>query len=90
MTQTPPPPPADNYRNGETASHEINSLPGDKCLAMTTFKPFADDKTKVAKITISVGDTVENIAGNGKKKCCLTVFSPFPSMFSTCFFLMTV
>ena len=44
----------------------FNSLPNDKMLDWSKFKTFADDKFKVAKMTISVFDRVENIVGKGE------------------------
>ena len=44
----------------------INSLPNDKILDWSKLKAFADDKLKVAKIIISVYDSVENIVGKGE------------------------
>ena len=44
----------------------VNSLPHDKILDVTKLKAFADRKTKVAKMMISVIDRVENIVGKGE------------------------
>ena len=44
----------------------VNSLPHDKILDVTKLKAFADSKTKVAKMMISVIDRVENIVGKGE------------------------
>ena len=41
----------------------LNSLPRDKILGVTKLKAFADDKLNVAKMTISLFDTVENVVG---------------------------
>ena len=40
-----------------------NSLPNDTILDTTKSKAFADDKTDVAQMMISVSDRVENIVG---------------------------
>ena len=47
-------------------TYPFNPLPDSKILALTTLKAFADDKFKVAEITISVLNRVENIVGKGE------------------------
>ena len=47
---------------------EFNSLPNDKILDWSKLKASADDKLKVAKITISVFDSLENIVGKRRKR----------------------
>ena len=47
---------------------EFNSLPNDKLLDWSKLKASADDKLKVAKITISVFDSLENIVGKRRKR----------------------
>ena len=49
-----------------TSHRCFNSLPNDKIVDWSKLKVFADDKLKVAKIMISVLDSVENIVGNGE------------------------
>ena len=44
----------------------LQPLPHDKILDVIKLKAFVDDKTKVAKMTISVFDRVENLVGNGE------------------------
>ena len=51
---------------GEKQRTLVNSLPNDKILEWSTLKAFADDKLKVAKIMISVLDSIENIVGKGE------------------------
>ena len=63
----------------------VNSLPNDKILDMTKLKAFTDNKINVAQIMISVFDRVENIVEK-RRKCWLTAFSPFTTMFSKGFF----
>ena len=46
--------------------YPINPLPNNKILDMTKLKAFADDKLKVAKMTISLFDGVENAVGKGE------------------------
>ena len=41
----------------------FNSKPNEKILDMTKLKALADDKLNVAKMTISLLDTVENTVG---------------------------
>ena len=45
---------------------KIYSLPDDKILDWSKLEAFADDKLNVAKITISVFESVENIVGKGE------------------------
>ena len=56
-------------------------LPDDKFFDMTKLKALADDKLNVAKMTISLFDSVENTVGK-RRKCWLPAFSPFPTVFS--------
>ena len=44
----------------------INSVPNDKFLALSKLKAFADDKSYVAKMMISVSSCVEDIVEKGK------------------------
>ena len=44
----------------------VNPLPNNKILDVTKLKAFADDKLNVAKMTISLLDTVENTVGKGE------------------------
>ena len=44
----------------------FNPLSNGKILDMTKLKAFADDKLNVAKMTISLYDTVENTMGKGE------------------------
>ena len=45
---------------------KINSFPNDKILAWSKLKAYADDKTGVVKIMISLLDRVENTGGKGE------------------------
>ena len=65
----------------------INPLPNNRILDVTELKAFADDKSNVAKMTISLFDKAENTVGKGKK-CWLPVpaFYPFPTMFCKALF----
>ena len=47
----------------------FNPFPHDKILDQTKLKIFADDKSNVTKIIISVCDRVENIVGKGEIAC---------------------
>ena len=47
-------------------SEKVNTLANDKILDQTKLKVFADDKSNVTKMIISVFDRVENIVGKGK------------------------
>ena len=44
----------------------FNSLPNNTILDVTKLKAFADDKTNVAKMMISVSEREENILGKGE------------------------
>ena len=44
----------------------INSLPHSKVLDLIKFKAFADDKTNLTKMIVSVFDKLENIVGKGE------------------------
>ena len=44
----------------------INPLPNNNSFAYTKFKAFADDKSNVTKLMISVFHRVENIVGKGE------------------------
>ena len=50
----------------------FSSLPKEKCLDLSKFKAFADNKINVAKIMISVDVRVENMMGWEKEKILLT------------------
>ena len=62
-----------------------NSLPNNKILDWFKLKAFAEDKLNVAKMLISVFDSVENVGK--KEKMQVTSISLFPTMFSKGFFL---
>ena len=47
----------------------VNPFPHDKILGQTKLKAFADDKSNVTKMIISVFDRVENIVGKGEIAC---------------------
>ena len=64
----------------------LNSLPQDKSLALTKVKALADDKCNIAKMVISVFDILENMVKKGEN-AGFQHFSPFPTMFSNCYFL---
>ena len=49
------------------ASRDINSLPYDKSLDRSKLKAFADDKERVAQMTVLFFSSVENIVGKLKK-----------------------
>ena len=59
---------------------------------LSKFKGFADDISKVAKMANFVCDRVETWKKHcGKRrKCWLTAFSPFPTMFSKSLFLRVI
>ena len=64
-----------------------NSLPNDKIIDCSKFKAFADDKIIVTQELKYGFGKLENIVGNGEnRKCWLSAFSPFPTMFSKTFF----
>ena len=44
----------------------LNSLPNHKILVVTKLEAFADNKLNVAKVTISLFDSVENAFGKGE------------------------
>ena len=69
----------------------VNTLPNDTILVLTKLKVFADDKFNVAKMMISLFDSLENIVGKGEN-AGYQHFSPFPTMFSKslCFRVVTV
>ena len=46
--------------------NNINSLPNGRILDSSKLKAFADDKTNVAEMLISLSDRVENIVGKGE------------------------
>ena len=52
----------------------FDSLPNDKFLDVTKLKAFADDKSDVAKMLISLFDRIENTVG----KCWLLFSQCFP------------
>ena len=60
-------------------------LPNHKIFEITKLKALADDKSNVAKMTISLFDRVENTVGKGEN-----AFSPFPTLFSKAFFFGVV
>ena len=67
----------------------VNQLPDDKIFNITKFKAFAEDKLDVAKMTISLSDRVENTVEK-RRKCWLSAFSSFPTVFSKAFFCRVV
>ena len=66
----------------------LNSLPDDKVLARSKLKTFADDNIDGIKMMISRLVRVENTGK--RRKCWLTAFSPFHTVFSKAFFLRIV
>ena len=59
----------------------INPLPNDKILDMAKFKAFIDNKSKVAKMKISLFDSIENTVGKGENAGLLfPQCSPKPSL----------
>ena len=64
------------------ASHRcIKLFPNDNYLDLIKFKAFADDKSNLAKIIISLLPMKENIVGKGENAGDLH-FLPFPTMLS--------
>ena len=63
------------------AGHWHLTLPNYKFWDVTKLKAFADDKLKVAKMTIFLLERAENTWGK-RRKCWLPAFSPFPTVFS--------
>ena len=59
----------------------LNSFPILEILYLTKFKAFADNKSIVAKIMISLLDRGENIVGK-RRKCRVFGFFSFPTKFS--------
>ena len=51
------------------SSKSFKSFPHDKILDKTKLKAFADDKSNLSKMIISVFDRVENIVGKGEIAC---------------------
>ena len=67
----------------------INSLPDDKNVDLSKLKVFADDKLNVTqKAKICFGKD-RKYCGKSRKSC-LPAFSPYPTIFSTDFFLMVI
>ena len=60
---------------------KFNPLPNDKFLDMTKLKTLADDKLKVAKMTIFLFVRAENTVGKGESAGCQH-FLLFPHCFS--------
>ena len=58
----------------------IRLLTKQQFLKLDQFHAFADDKINIAKIMISVFDFGGKHSGKWKR-CCLSAFSPFPTMF---------
>ena len=58
----------------------IKSL-DDKISDWFKIKAFSDNKINVAKMTISLIDTVKNFFGKRKQSCLLPPLSPSPTMF---------
>ena len=68
------------------STHPFNCLPNDKIFDATKLKAFADDKTNVAQIMISVSDRVENIVGKGEN-AGYQHFLLFPQCFQKALFM---
>ena len=66
----------------------INSLPNNKFLDCSKLKALADDKINVNENLKLVLGKVENCGK--RRKCWLSAFSTFPSMFSKGFFYKVV
>ena len=49
---------------------ELTPLPNDKIVDMTKLKAFADEKSNVAEMAISLFDRVENTVGKGEYADC--------------------
>ena len=64
----------------------VNYLPNDTFLDYTKLQIFADDKSNVAVMMISVFDRVEDIVAKGES----AAFSPFPTMISKGFFVRSL
>ena len=60
----------------------INPFSNDNILDVTKLKAFADDKLNIAKLTISLCDTVEN-TGNWEKMLVTSIFSFSHSVFQS-------
>ena len=74
-------------RNILGKGHTSISLPNNRMISMSKFKPFADNNWVVAKMA----NIVCNSKHWGKKrKCCSPAFSPFHTMFSKALFLRVV
>ena len=77
--------------------HLFNSSPNDKILAFTNLKAFADEKInvffRINSIKINVKQKLKICFKKSRKhcgkrrKCRLSAFSSFPTMFSKAFFL---
>ena len=67
----------------------FNPLPNNKFLDLTKLKSFADNKLKVAKITIFLFDRAENTGGKGEN-AGYQHFLLFPPVFSKAFFFRVV
>ena len=63
----------------------FNHLPNAKVLNMTKLKAFADEKSKLTKMMISLFDRVENTAGKGEN-AGNQHFLLSPAVFSKAFF----
>ena len=66
----------------------FSPFPNDKSLDVSKLKAFADEKIKVAKMTISLFDRVENTWK--RRKFWSPPFSPFPTVFSKAFFFKVI
>ena len=66
----------------------VNPLPNDKILDITKLKTFADNKSDIAKMTVSLYDRVDN--SGKRRKCWSPAFSLFPTVFSKTFFFRVV
>ena len=55
-----------NQMSQKVSVYSFNSLPNDKIVEVTKLKAFADDKSNIAKMTISLFDRVENAMGKGE------------------------
>ena len=71
----------------------FSTLSNIKISDWSKLKAFADDMFKVAQIADFFLDRVGNIVGKRReclRKCWLATFSPFPILFSKCFFCRVI
>ena len=67
----------------------LNILPKGKSLRWSNLEAFADDKVNVIKNLKIAFDKARKHCRK-RRKCWLPAFSPFPTMFSKCFFFKVV